>query len=115
MFFPFFLLSSFLFIYLFPPYPPTTRAQLTLYDDLRGIGSSGNGRGNFTRCHRFSFLFSPTTTTTTATTKRVCCYCYTTCTPKSEEGRRLGVISGYHICWHVFLLLLLLPNSQTIL
>jgi hypothetical protein len=45
----------------------------------------------------------------------VCCYCYTTCTPKSEEGRRLGVISGYHICWHVFLLLLLLPNSQTIL
>jgi hypothetical protein len=58
----------YLFIYSPPTHHQPTRAQLTLYDDLRGIGSSGNGRGNFTRCHRFSFLFSPTTTTTTATT-----------------------------------------------
>ena len=55
----------FLFIYLFPISSCWLLYKLTTTEHL-----GGNGRGNFTRCHRFSF--------SSTTAVLCCCYYYTT-------------------------------------
>lgn len=85
-----------IFIYLFIPH-----FELVVgYISWRRRSSEhlgGNGRGNFTRCHRFSF--------SSTTAVLCCCYYYTTrvCVYCQAKKWRLGVISGYHVFFVFFL------------